>query len=126
MLTLRSEIVDILEEHAVDASHQPAIYAAFIRQIVFRTKEQRNGQASRAGSPTAATLMQASAGLNGTLFNNQQATGDQAYDPQLMGQTADWHPGNDLLEAQHFTFIPQGGDMMSVSATRCCTASAEQ
>ncbi|ODN99152.1 hypothetical protein I350_07310 [Cryptococcus amylolentus CBS 6273] len=42
---LVSEMADVLEECAVDPSHQPAIYAAFIREIVRKTKELRHGGA---------------------------------------------------------------------------------
>ncbi|WVQ96072.1 hypothetical protein IAU59_003172 [Kwoniella sp. CBS 9459] len=40
---LVSEMADILEDCAVDPSHQPAIYAAFIREIVRKTRELRQG-----------------------------------------------------------------------------------
>ncbi|WVQ84810.1 hypothetical protein IAT38_006967 [Cryptococcus sp. DSM 104549] len=42
---LVSEMADILEDCAVDPSHQPAIYAAFIREIVRKTKEMRHSGA---------------------------------------------------------------------------------
>lgn len=55
---LSSEMADHLEDCATDPSHQPAIYAAFIREIVRKTREARNPQPvsahpSRAGSPTS-------------------------------------------------------------------------
>ena len=96
------EMADILENCAMDPSHQPAIYAAFIREIVRKTRE------TRASSPIPA--IQTLTGMNGTI--DPSITG-QAYDPQLLNQTADWQSG-DLLggEGSQFTFIPQGGDMM--------------
>ncbi|ORY34671.1 fungal-specific transcription factor domain-domain-containing protein [Naematelia encephala] len=98
---LVSEMADVLEDCAVDASHQPAIYAAFIREIVRKTKEARRGPTApptRVGSPTPG--------------NEQLANGEtQTLDPSLLDQTATWQP-DDMLEGQQFTFIPQGGDMM--------------
>ena len=76
-------MADVLENCAVDSSHQPAIYAAFIREIVRKTRDSR-----RAPTPPA---------------------DEPAYDPQLMADA--WHPGTDI-EAAQFTFVPQGGDMM--------------
>lgn len=102
-----SEVADLLEDCAVDPSHQPAIYAAFIREIVRKTRESRlHPGSSRAGSPA----------LNGQNFDLQNTTTGgpimqpptgQVYDPTLMG---DWQA--DGMDAPQFTFIPQGGDMM--------------
>lgn len=100
---LCSEMADILEDCAVDPSYQPAIYAAFIREIVRKTKDARRGPTappSRVGSPTLAAVLG-----NG---DHQQPI----YDPQLLDQTANWQPGDMLPEGQQFTFVPQGGDMM--------------
>lgn len=94
-------MADILEDCAADPSHQPAIYATFIREIVRKTRDVR------AGSPIPA---------NPVLNGDQQPAHGQVYDPQLLEQTASWQPG-DLLPGQEgaqFAFIPQGGDMMSV------------
>lgn len=129
-----------MEECAADPSHQPAIYAAFIREIVRKTKEAKRGPSvapSRMGSPipipnpnaagsvaNGETHVQSfSNSLRAGLAAQAQAGemaigsgGDQVYDPQLMDQTANWQPG-DLLpggESAQFSFIPQGGDMMCV------------
>ncbi|KAK4688546.1 hypothetical protein P7C73_g1570, partial [Tremellales sp. Uapishka_1] len=93
---LVSEVADVLEDCAADASHQPAIYAAFIREIVRKTREARQ-QPSRIASPVP--------------VNGEPPA--PIYDPSLLEQTASWQPG-DLLPSQesHFSFIPQGGDMM--------------
>jgi hypothetical protein len=96
-------MADILESCAADPSHQPAIYAAFIREIVRKTRDDH------AGSPIPAT-----SSVNG----DQVAPPGPIYDPQLMDQTANWQPG-DLLPSQEgaqFAFVPQGGDMMCVLA----------
>ncbi|OXC82963.1 hypothetical protein J005_05079 [Cryptococcus neoformans] len=50
IFNLVTEIADILEDCAADPSHQPAIYAAFIREIVRKTKDMRHG-----GTNTAPT-----------------------------------------------------------------------
>lgn len=123
-------MADHLEDCATDPSHQPAIYSAFIREIVRKTKEARNpippsARPSRAGSP--------SGGLNGTIdptltkgymshgqgsnqLNGMAAIAQQhqnqdsgIYDPALLDE-ANWGGG----EVGQFTFIPQGGDMMYV------------
>jgi hypothetical protein len=103
-----SEVADLLEECAVDPSHQPAIYAAFIREIVRKTKESRTmPNSSRAGSPAvggpAIDMMNTT---TGSQFAQPQA--GQVYDPTLMG---DWQ-GEAVDHGPQFTFIPQGGDMM--------------
>jgi hypothetical protein len=102
-------MADILENCAVDPSHQPAIYAAFIREIVRKTRE------TRATSPTphaAAAAAAASLLSNGQGTMNPSAV-NQVYDPQLLSETANWQPGDVInLEATQFQFIPQGGDMM--------------
>ena len=155
-------MADILEDCATDPSHQPAIYAAFIREIIRKTREARikSTYPSRAGSPVPGQPG-SSAGLagvtstsvsgipymsadgilpitNGTIDPNltgatgsgsgsvgmmrngsggsgqendglngatQQQGSQGSYDP-MMGHSA-WSAG-----AQHFQFIPQGGDMM--------------
>jgi len=97
-----TEVADILEDCAVDPSHQPAIYAAFIREIVRKTKDHRRGpsthpsrQVSRAGSPMP--------NGSGTVPN------EHMFDPALIGEGA-WP--SDMLSETQFAFIPQGGDMM--------------
>lgn len=93
-------MADILEDAAADPSHQPAIYAAFIREIVRKTRDDR------ANSP---------APMNALVDGDAQTVGSgPIYDPQLMDQTATWQPG-DLLptpDGTQFAFVPQGGDMM--------------
>jgi hypothetical protein len=102
-----------LEECAVDASHQPAIYAAFIREIVRKTKESRMMPgSSRAGSPgvngNGQTIDMLNTTTGGQFGQQQQPNNNQVYDPTLMG---DW--GAEGMDAvPQFTFIPQGGDMM--------------
>jgi hypothetical protein len=139
-------MADILEDCAADPSHQPAIYAAFIREIVRKTKESRTrGQSnfpSRAASPGVGgggghgggggmgamlngtidpNLTSAGAGAGGgpTLVgpangsgngNGNASDGSGVYDPALLEQAVAWSAGD--MEAQHFHFIPQGGDMM--------------
>ncbi|EIW71458.1 hypothetical protein TREMEDRAFT_67782 [Tremella mesenterica DSM 1558] len=98
---LVSEVENILESCAVDPSHQPAIYAAFIREIVRKTRELRRGpsaQPSRMSSPD--------------VMGNGDPTGQQGqvYDPQLMDQA--WSQSQSDVETAQFQFIPQGGDMM--------------
>ena len=93
-------MADILEDCAADPSHQPAIYAAFIREIVRKTQDDR------ANSPAPVTSVVAG--------EVQPPTAAPMYDPQLMEQTATWQPG-DLVPSQEgpqFAFVPQGGDMM--------------
>ncbi|KAK8849735.1 hypothetical protein IAR55_005070 [Kwoniella newhampshirensis] len=53
------EMADILEDCAVDPSHQPAIYAAFIREIVRKTRELRYGPGTAPASPGGPLLSQA-------------------------------------------------------------------
>lgn len=103
-------MADVLEQAAVDTSHQPAIYAAFIREIVRKTKEGRrtDGQSSRVGSPG----MQENFGgiVNGAV---DAALGDGMYDPQLMDPNgSSWQTGDMGDQAAQFAFVPQGGDMM--------------
>lgn len=105
----RSEVADLLEECAVDPSHQPAIYAAFIREIVRKTREAKLlPGSSRAGSPIIngqnVDMMNTTTG--GQMGQPAPQQG-QVYDPTLMG---DWQ--NEGMDAPQFTFIPQGGDMM--------------
>jgi hypothetical protein len=183
MSSLSSEMADILENCATDPSHQPAIYAAFIREIIRKTREARirSTYPSRAGSPApgagAAILGGIGAGAAGTplttgltpanatsvdfmtaqgllpitngtidpnltgadasaaMLNNGsngshgadngaamghaqgqghgQGQGGRAvsFDPMLSHSA--WSAG-----AQHFQFIPQGGDMMYVPFVR--------
>ena len=97
-----SEMADVLESCAADPSHQPAIYAAFIREIVRKTKE------ARPSSPQPAN----------TASNVEQPPPSAPnLDPQLLDQTATWQSGNVApdQESKQFAFIPQGGDMMSVA-----------
>jgi hypothetical protein len=105
-------MADVLENCAVDPSHQPAIYAAFIREIVRKTKETR----ASSPAPAASAQMAAAALLNGSgnmqQNNNNNSNTNAMYDPQLMGETADWQPDLLNMEAAQFAFIPQGGDMM--------------
>ncbi|WWC73638.1 uncharacterized protein I206_107610 [Kwoniella pini CBS 10737] len=140
---LVSEMADILEDCAVDPAHQPAIYAAFIREIVRKTRELRHGPGTAPTSPGTLLSQQihgtmatghpiAIAPIAGTVGTDHStavaaavaaaAAAQQAnnaaqgvYDPQLMGEHANWQPG-DLLPGHsgetQFTFIPQGGDMM--------------
>ena len=119
-------MADILEQCAVDPTHQPAIYSAFIREIVRKTRESRAGESA----PTSTAAAAASAIVNGTGNGNGNGSGNgdahgtmdptamsnALYDPQLLGEAASWQPG-DLMatEAAQFQFIPQGGDMMWVS-----------
>jgi hypothetical protein len=110
-LSLLSEVADLLEECAVDPSHQPAIYAAFIREIVRKTRESRMlPNSSRAGSPTGNGNSQTIDMLNTTTGGSfgQPQQNNQVYDPTLMG---DWN-GEAMDTVPQFTFIPQGGDMM--------------
>lgn len=119
-------MADHLEDCATDPSHQPAIYAAFIREIVRKTKEARNPPPpTRPGSPGEMngtidpTLTkgyggnQGGAGLNGMPAlsgdQNHHAMGGDGgiYDPALLDD-ANWTG----MEPPQFTFIPQGGDMM--------------
>lgn len=52
-----TEVADILEDCAADPSHQPAIYAAFIREIVRKTKDMRHGGTTTApASPGSHTI----------------------------------------------------------------------
>lgn len=107
-LTKYSEMADVLEQAAVDTSHQPAIYAAFIREIVRKTKEGRrtDGQSSRVGSPGMQD------GFGG-LANGAVDLGDGMYDPQLMDpNNSSWQAGDMGDQAAQFAFVPQGGDMM--------------
>jgi hypothetical protein len=125
-LTVFREMADHLEQCATDPSHQPAIYAAFIREIVRKTKEARNpppsAHPSRPSSPggEANGTIDPSLtkgygnGMNGmTAIANantraqQQAPEQGAYDPALLDD-ANWSG----MEPPQFTFIPQGGDMM--------------
>jgi hypothetical protein len=100
-------MADILEDCAVDPLHQPAIYAAFIREIVRKTKESRT-LPSRVASP-----VQPGANATATTLTNGTLSADTVYDPQLLNETANWQPGDMLNnESAQFTFIPQGGDMM--------------
>jgi hypothetical protein len=93
----------------VDPSHQPAIYAAFIREIVRKTKESRTmPNSSRAGSPNANANGQTIDMMNTTTGTFGQPASGQVYDPTLMG---DWQ-GEQTDQVPQFTFIPQGGDMM--------------
>jgi hypothetical protein len=99
---LVTEVADILENCAVDSSHQPAIYSAFIREIVRKTREGRRGPsahpsrvASRAGSPAP----------------NGNAESGQMFDPALLNEV-NWPHGDVLGGETQFAFIPQGGDMM--------------
>ena len=101
-------MADVLEGCAVDASHQPAIYAAFIREIVRKTRESR--MAATDALPDASTLLD----LNGdalSALNGFENSG--ALDPTLLNDAANW-TGPDMLsvDGQQFAFIPQGGDMM--------------
>ena len=101
------EMADILEDAAADPTHQPAIYAAFVREIARKTREARG---SRAATPAHTAI---AAALNGTGTMDPSAANSAVYDPQLMGQTASWQPGDTATaEGTQFQFIPQGGDMM--------------
>jgi hypothetical protein len=98
-----TEVAEILEDCAVDPSHQPAIYAAFIREIVRKTREHRRGPSahpsravSRAGSPLP----------NGSAPVSHD---HNVFDPALIGEGS-WP--SDMLSETQFAFIPQGGDMM--------------
>ncbi|WRT69766.1 uncharacterized protein IL334_006757 [Kwoniella shivajii] len=139
---LVSEMADILEDCAVDPSHQPAIYAAFIREIVRKTRELRHGHGIITAPTSPGTLL--SQQIHGTMATGHpiaiapvagsvgtdhstavatavaaaaaaQAQSQGVYDPQLMDQTANWQPGEMLpghSGETQFTYIPQGGDMM--------------
>lgn len=103
------ETCQVLEECAADPSHQPAIYAAFIREIARKTRE------TRASSPAPATAQAAAMALlngQGQGMMNPTAVVNAVYDPQLMSQTTDWQPDPMTFDAAQFQFIPQGGDMM--------------
>lgn len=96
-----TEVADILEECAVDPSHQPAIYAAFIREIVRRTRDQKHGRTST--HPSRAVSRAGSPAPNGGA--------EHVFDPSLLSE-GPW-PNSDLLHNEtQFAFIPQGGDMM--------------
>lgn len=79
-----------------------------------KTRANRDSRASRAGSHdshAAAAAAAASLLTNGQGTMNPSAV-SQMYDPELMGEIANWQPEDLMnLEAQ-FQFIPQGGDMM--------------
>lgn len=96
---LVTEVADILEDCAVDSSHQPAIYSAFIREIVRKSKGSASVHASRAvsrvGSPAP---------------NGADASGHM-FDPALLNES-NWPHGDILGGETQFAFIPQGGDMM--------------
>nr|ODN92572.1 hypothetical protein L203_00851 [Cryptococcus depauperatus CBS 7841] len=130
---LVSEVADILEDCAVGPSHQPAIYSAFIREIVRKTKEIRHGTVTAPTSPgghTTANLMHgigtdqsisvnlvddtasgaASAASTRTNAMDGEAS-NEAFDPSLINHHTNWHP--DVLPHEtQFTFIPPGGDML--------------
>ncbi|WWC95401.1 hypothetical protein V866_002263 [Kwoniella sp. B9012] len=122
---LVSEMADILEDCAVDPSHQPAIYAAFIREIVRKTRELRHGPSATAPTSPGTLLSQqihgtmatghpiAIAPVAGTVGTDHstavaaavaavtaaaanQNNNTGVYDPQLLDQHANWQPG-DLL-----------------------------
>jgi hypothetical protein len=99
-------MADILEDCAVDPLHQPAIYAAFIREIVRKTKESR-AEPSRAASP-----VQPGAGVAASATNGTTLAADAMYDPQLLAETSTWQPSDMINDNPQFTFVPQGGDMM--------------
>jgi hypothetical protein len=121
-----SEIADLLEDCAMDPSHQPAIYAAFIREIVRKTREsrQRSTFPSRAGSPSVAGLTGNGHGHGQGQNGMHGVVNEQVYDPQLLDQTWDTGAilaathansnghGQGLNEHAQFSYIPQGGDMM--------------
>ncbi|WVQ74330.1 hypothetical protein IAR50_003929 [Cryptococcus sp. DSM 104548] len=139
---LVSEMADVLEDCAVDPSHQPAIYAAFIREIVRKTKELRHGGSGTVPSSPghhgqgqgqgqhaiaahmthlAASQAASMAALNDTgavepgdvhAAQDGAVDGGHHFDPSLMGHEANWH--HDVLGGHEtqFTFIPQGGDML--------------
>lgn len=102
-----TEVADILEDCAMDPSHQPAIYAAFIREIVRKTKEARrhggsthpSRAVSRAGSPTPKGA------------GNAAPAQEHVFDPALLNE-GNWPSGDMLSHETQFAFIPQGGDMM--------------
>ena len=127
-MILFSEMADILEGCAVDPSHQPAIYAAFIREIVRKTKEARLVPSSPTSAPTFMPMINGHGNGNGD-NNNSIISGTPVdpslstptpvlstgmYDPQLLGDPNNWPGGTDLMgpEGTQFAFIPQGGDMM--------------
>jgi len=102
-------MADILENCAVDPTHQPAIYSAFIREIVRKTRDSRSAE-NLSGVVAAATAV-----VNGTGANTNATTMANAmYDPQLLSETVNWQPGDHFTgsETTQFQFIPQGGDMM--------------
>lgn len=92
------ETAEILENGAIDPSHQPAIYAAFIREIVRKTKE------ARLPDPGAEASSAQETSANGITLAGDQGV----YDPQLLNEN--W--SGDLMEGVQFAFVPQGGDMM--------------
>lgn len=99
----------MLENCAVDPTHQPAIYSAFIREIVRKTRDSRSAE-NLSGVVAAATAV-----VNGTGVNTSaSAMANAMYDPQLLSETANWQPGDQMMapESTQFQFIPQGGDMM--------------
>ena len=102
-------MADVLENCAVDPTHQPAIYSAFIREIVRKTRDSRSAE-NLSGVVAAATAV-----VNGTAAGAAAtAMANAMYDPQLMSETANWQPGDQMMgpETAQFQFIPQGGDMM--------------
>lgn len=99
-----SEIADVFERTAVDPNHQPAIYAAFIRAIIRKTREApKESAVNSIDQPVLAMPMSDLQGLN--------------YDHQPMMDPGQWNsqPLNMMpIHNGHsqFSFIPQGGDMM--------------
>ncbi|WVR07996.1 hypothetical protein IAU60_005039 [Kwoniella sp. DSM 27419] len=71
---LVSEMADILETCAVDPSHQPAIYAAFIREIVRKTRELRHGHVPTAPA-SPGTLLAHAQQIQANGLSNQPVTG---------------------------------------------------
>jgi len=109
-------MADILEQCAVDPTHQPAIYSAFIREIVRKTRESRAGETAPTATAAAAAPanVNGNGGANGTM--DPTAMTNALYDPQLLGEAATWQPGDMMVtEPAQFQFIPQGGDMMYVT-----------
>lgn len=105
ILGLVTEVADILEDCAVDASHQPAIYSAFIREIVRKTREGRRAPSAH---PSRAASRVGSPAPNGGAAD---AASGHMFDPALLNEN-NWPHGDILGGETQFAFIPQGGDMM--------------
>lgn len=105
---MSSDIADVLEGCAVDPSHQPAIYAAFIREIIRKTRESPKEN----GTLDQQVLAMPMGELQGAHYDNQPLVDPSGmWNPQAMS-----HMGMPMNSGTHshsqFGFVHQGGDMM--------------